>query len=77
MWVCLISSHYEDKLYEVRVRVDRNAYRIIYFLHTGQQFVLLHGFQKKTQKTPSKELKLAKKYLEEFLERFERESDNS
>jgi phage-related protein len=77
MWVCLISNHYEDKLYEVRVRVDRNAYRIIYFLHTGQQFVLLHGFQKKTQKTPSKELKLAKKYLEEFLERFERESDNS
>ena len=58
----------EDKLYEIRVRVDRNAYRIIYFLHTGQQFILLHGFQKKTQKTPTKELKLAKKYLAAFLE---------
>jgi phage-related protein len=67
----------ENKLYEIRVRVDRNAYRIIYFLHTGQQFVLLHGFQKKTQKTPPRELKLAKKYLEEFLERFDREIENN
>jgi phage-related protein len=60
----------EDKLYEIRIRVDKNAYRIIYFLHTGQQFVLLHGFKKKTQKTPTKEMKLAKKYLAEFLSRF-------
>jgi phage-related protein len=60
----------EDKLSEIRISVDRNAYRIIYFLHTGQKFILLHGFQKKTQKTPKKELKLAKKYLAEFLERF-------
>jgi len=60
----------EDKLSEIRIRVDKNAYRIIYFLHTGQKFVLLHGFQKKTQKTPIKEMKLAKKYLTDFLEQF-------
>jgi phage-related protein len=64
----------EDKLYEIRIRVDRNAYRIIYFLHTRQKFILLHGFQKKTQKTPTKELKLARKYLADFLERFSEES---
>lgn len=63
----------EDKLYEVRIRVDKNAYRIIYFLHTGQQFILLHGFQKKSQKTPTKELKLAKKYFAAFLEQIEEE----
>ncbi len=63
----------EDKLSEIRIRVDKNAYRIIYFLHTGQKFVLLHGFQKKTQKTPIKEMKLAKKYLTDFLEQFSEE----
>ncbi len=64
----------EDKLYEIRIRVDKNAYRIIYFLYTGQQFILLHGFHKKTQKTPTKELKLAKKYLAAFLEQVEAEA---
>jgi phage-related protein len=58
-----------DKLYEVRADVNRNAFRVVYFLHTGRRFILLHGFQKKTQKTPEKELARAKKCLEDFLER--------
>jgi phage-related protein len=58
-----------DKLYEVRVEVNRNAFRVIYFLYTGRRFILLHGFQKKTQKTPKKELDRAKKYLDDFLDR--------
>jgi phage-related protein len=31
-----------------------------------QQIVMLHGFIKKTQKTPDKELKLAKQRMKEF-----------
>jgi phage-related protein len=58
----------EDKLYEVRAEVNRNAMRVIYFLYTERRFILLHGFHKKTQKTPRKELEKAKKYLEDFLE---------
>ena len=58
----------EDKLYEVRAEVNRNAIRVIYFLYTDRRFILLHGFHKKTQKTPKKELEKAKKYLEDFLE---------
>jgi phage-related protein len=58
----------EDKLYEVRAEVNRNAIRVIYFLYTERRFILLHGFHKKTQKTPRKELEKAKKYLEDFLE---------
>jgi phage-related protein len=59
----------EDKLYEVRAEVNRHAIRVIYFLYTGRRFILLHGFQKKTQKTPKKELEKARKYLDDFLER--------
>ena len=58
-----------DKLYEVRADVNRNTFRVIYFLYTGRRFILLHGFQKKTQKTPERELERARKYLEDFLER--------
>jgi phage-related protein len=58
-----------DKLYEVRADVNRNTFRVIYFLYTGRRFILLHGFQKKTQKTPERELERARKYLEDFLAR--------
>jgi phage-related protein len=58
-----------DKLYEIRADVNRNAFRVVYFLYTGRRFILLHGFQKKTQKTPTKELARARIYLEEFLDR--------
>jgi phage-related protein len=58
-----------NKLYEIRVRVDRNNFRVIYFAYTDRRFILLHGFQKKTQKTPTKELETAQRYMDDFLER--------
>lgn len=48
-----------DKLYELRLKDHRGIYRIIYFIHVDQQFVMLHSFMKKTDKTPKNELKLA------------------
>ncbi len=37
-----------DKLYEIRVKDTNGIYRVIYFAYTGQKFVMLHGFTKKT-----------------------------
>ena len=56
-----------SKLFEIRVEQDTNIYRIFYLAYTGQRFILLHGFQKKTQKTPKKELEIAQTRLKEFL----------
>ncbi len=56
-----------SKLFEIRAEQDTNIYRILYFAYTGQRFILLHGFQKKTQKTPKKELEIAEARLNEFL----------
>jgi phage-related protein len=56
-----------DKLYEIRVEQDTNIYRVVYFAYTGQRFILLHGFQKKTQKTPKQELALALERQKAFL----------
>ncbi|WP_345986612.1 type II toxin-antitoxin system RelE/ParE family toxin [Sulfurimonas sp. HSL-1656] len=59
-------KHLEEKLYEVRAKDHNGIYRIIYFAHTGRRFVLLHGFVKKTQKTPRKEIDIAKQRMKEM-----------
>jgi len=64
-----IRSLTASKLFEIRAEVDTNIYRILYFAYTGKRFILLHGFQKKTQKTPKQELETAKNRLKAFLAR--------
>lgn len=46
-------------LYEVRSNISSGRIARVLFVLVGNQMVLLHGFIKKTQKTPDKELKLA------------------
>lgn len=47
-------------LWEIRSRLDNRIVRILFMFHEGSM-VLLHGFIKKTQKTPSQDIDLAKK----------------
>jgi len=61
-------KHLEGKLWELRVQAGRKVYRVIYFAFTGQRFVLLHAFVKKTRKTPRKEIAIAQRRLADFLE---------
>ena len=60
-------KHLEDKLWELREESRTNIYRVIYFFFTGRRIVFVHGFQKKSQKTPAKELAVARERYEEFL----------
>ncbi len=53
-------------LYEVRVEVEGNIYRIFSFFDRGKLVVLGNGFQKKTQKTPQNEIAKALKIMEEY-----------
>jgi phage-related protein len=64
-------KHLEDKLWELREESRTNIYRVIYFFYTGRRIVFLHGFQKKTPKTPKKELDMARTRYEDFLSREE------
>jgi phage-related protein len=43
--------------------------RIFYFIPVGDDIVLLHGFIKKTQKTPPEEISKAKAYLSDYERR--------
>jgi len=47
-------------LFEVRTSHDGNIYRVLFCL-VGSTVVLLHGFMKKTEKTPDQDVEIAKK----------------
>ena len=57
-----------DGLFEIRVKLGSNIYRIFCFFDKGNLVILLSGFQKKTQKTPKKEIKKAVRLKQEYYE---------
>ena len=69
----LVGRKYQG-LWELRVRFSSDSARIFYFLRAGDTFVLLHGFRKKTNKTPSKELERAMAYKEDYERRWNNEN---
>jgi phage-related protein len=54
-------------LYEIRVEVGSNIYRIFSFFDKGNLVVLGNAFQKKSQKTPKNEIKKALKIMEDYF----------
>jgi len=54
-------------LYEIRVEVGSNIFRAFSFFDEGQLIVVANAFQKKTQKTPKKEIELAEKIKKEYF----------
>ncbi len=63
-------KHLEDTdgLYEIRVQQASDIFRIFRFFDEGKLVVLANGFQKKTQKTPKKEIEKTLKIREEYYE---------
>lgn len=61
-------KYIEDAIYEIRVSSGNNIFRIFCFFDEGQLVILLNGFQKKTQKTPSQEIERAKKLKKQYYE---------
>ena len=59
-------KHLEDGIYEVRVKLGSNIYRIMAFFDDDKLVLTINGFQKKTQKTPKFEIVRAKKIREDY-----------
>lgn len=57
-----------DGLFEIRVQVGNNIYRVFCFFDKGNLVILLSGFQKKDQKTPKREIRKAEKLKKEYYE---------
>lgn len=56
-----------DRLYEVRVEVKSNIYRIFCCFDNNKLVVLFNAFQKKTQKTPQQEIDKAVRLKREYF----------
>ena len=54
-----------DGLFELRPRGTEGIGRVLYCFMVHQRIVILHAFDKKTHKTPERELKLARKRMKE------------
>ncbi|GHT95536.1 toxin RelE [Spirochaetia bacterium] len=63
-------KHIDEKLWELRIQSSGDISRIFYFIPLQNKIVLLHGFVKKTNKTPPGEIKTAKKRMTDYLARY-------
>ena len=68
-------KHLRDGIFELRVEYAGNIYRVFFIFDEGNIVVLFNGFQKKTQKTPDKEIEKAIRIKEEYYE--DKQSQNS
>jgi len=59
----------DKKIWELRINSKNMIHRILYFAHKNRTMVLLHGFTKKTQKLPHKEIELVYKRMGDYLRR--------
>lgn len=63
-----------DGLYEVRVKLASNIFRIFCFFDGNKFVVLLTAFQKKSQKTPVREIRRAESLMKQYYK--EKEGEN-
>ena len=54
-----------EGLFELRIKSQEGISRVFYCTQIGQKIIVLHCFIKKTQKTPQKELEIAKRRMKE------------
>ncbi|MCP4457729.1 MAG: type II toxin-antitoxin system RelE/ParE family toxin [Cytophagales bacterium] len=57
-----------DGLFEIRIEYRSNIYRVFCCFDEGNLVILFNGFQKKSQKTPNKEIDKALKIKNEYFE---------
>ena len=64
-------------LYEIRIEFESNIYRIFCCFDKGKVVVLFNGFQKKSQKTPTKEIDKAIKIMNDYFKEIKAEQNES
>jgi len=58
-----------DGLWEIRAQSGNNIFRLFGFFNGNNIVILNHAFQKKTQKTPKKEIQIAEARKKDFLKK--------
>ncbi|GMR04416.1 MAG: type II toxin-antitoxin system RelE/ParE family toxin [Thermodesulfobacteriota bacterium] len=55
------------KMFEIRAKGKDGIARVFYFTFTGRKIILVHGFIKKSAKTPAREIETASRRMKEVL----------
>ena len=63
------SKDLEDGIFEIRGKVGTDISRVLYFFFYDRKIILTNGFIKKSQKTPKKEIQMAKNRRHDYIER--------
>ena len=58
-----------NDIWEVRIDVGKDTFRLLGFFYGQELIILTNSFQKKSQKTPTKEIRLAQNRKKEYLSR--------
>jgi len=66
------SSQVEGKLRELRAHYGNVHYRILYYSDVHRVFVLLHGFEKRAERIPEREKKIAVERMKEDAQQKEK-----
>lgn len=66
-------KHLQNGLFEMRVQLGSDIFRVFCFFDGGRLVILLGGFQKKTQKTPKEEFERAMRLMKEYFKEKEAE----
>jgi len=56
-----------DGLYEIRIKEGSDIYRVFCCFDAGRMVILFNGFQKKSQKTPRKEIEKALRIKQDYF----------
>ncbi len=63
-------------LYEARIKLGSNDWRVFCFFEEGKMVILLNGFAKKTQKTPQKEIDRAVRLMKQYYQEKKKHNGN-
>ena len=66
-----LSKHLDDGILELRTYLSDKIPRSLYFHQKGAKIIVTHGFIKRTQKTPSREIDKAKELRKLYEERID------
>ncbi|MBU0694158.1 MAG: type II toxin-antitoxin system RelE/ParE family toxin [Candidatus Omnitrophica bacterium] len=58
-----------NDIFELRFKGKEGQIRVLFFFFYRKQIILTHGFLKKTQKTPRKEIKIARQRKKDFFDK--------
>lgn len=72
-YVKRISGKKYNKLFELRIKFSSDISRVFYFSYTNGDLILLNGYTKKKNKTDTRELDIALKYMKDYEVRYGKE----